>query len=296
MFFYQFFFLVLALNGLNLSVQAENLSVASAEKEGRLCYSTQEYIEAFEFLRSKKVVSMSHDMALIVADQTSRGCGGAAKRLRETYLLLSKMGVSHVKALEIAIEFSQLTPEVQKNFFELLKHSYLREFLDYNFNKALKIAYEFSKGQKIYHDRARNDFLSLVNFCMDSNKISVPLSACGQVALELVRLSPYYSEGIFKPFQKLYGKLRARENLNLSAKDLLEVTVRVLKYGPRASSNFFEGYNYALSKVGLAYSSHKALEFALRMARRSFKGSFLPVAKSEEEKIAREEKNSKGEN
>lgn len=145
---------------------------------------------------------------------------------------------------------------------------------------ALKIAYEFSKELKAYHGRARDDFIALVKFCLNPKEMSVPVNVCGLMALELVRLSPHYPEGVFKPFQELYGKLRAGESFGLSVKDSLEVIIRVLKYGPRAPDNFHKGYDFAVSQKGLNYPPHEALKFALRMARRSATGAPLPLAKS----------------
>ncbi|MCB0384781.1 MAG: hypothetical protein KDD43_05260 [Bdellovibrionales bacterium] len=246
----------------------------------KLCYSTQEYILALEFLRSHGTAGMRDEVARGLADQVSRGCDGAAERFRETYLALTKMGVAHIKALEIAMEFSQLSTEVQENFFEILNHSYLTEFLNYDFEMALRIAYEFSKDLKAYHGRARDDFIALVKFCLNPKEMSVPVNVCGLMALELVRLSPHYPEGVFKSFQDLYAKLRAGESFGLSLRDSLEVIVRVLKFGPRAPANFHRGYDFAVSQKGLNYPPHEALKFALRMARRSATGKPLPLAKS----------------
>ena len=131
--------------------------LAEVEPEVRLCHSTQEYIAALEFLRKKGTAGLRDEVARGLADHVSRGCDGAAERFRETYLLLSKIGVAHVRSLEMAMEFSQLKPEVQENFFEILKHSYLAEFFNYDFDVALKIAYEFSKNLKAYHGRANRE-------------------------------------------------------------------------------------------------------------------------------------------
>lgn len=88
------------------------------EEQVKLCHSTQEYIQALEFLRSHGTAGMRDEVARGLADQVSRGCDGAAERFRQTYLMLAKMGVNHIKALEIAMEFSQLSSEVQENFLK----------------------------------------------------------------------------------------------------------------------------------------------------------------------------------
>ncbi|MCC7404042.1 MAG: hypothetical protein IT288_06535 [Bdellovibrionales bacterium] len=255
--------------------------IALGKPAVRLCSSTKEYIEALEFLRKYGTAGMRDEVARQLADYVSRGCDGAARRFRETYALLAKMGVSHVRSLEMGMDFASQTDEVQKNFFEILKQSYLTEFLNYDFELALKIAYEFSRDLPANHVRARNDFVALVRFCLDPKEISIPLNICGLMALELVRLSPHFPDGVFKPFQELYAMLRDGETFGLSLRDSLEVVMRVLKYGPRAPANFRQGYEYAVSGKGLNYPPHEGLKFALKMARRSATGTPLPLVMSQ---------------
>lgn len=258
------------------------------QSETKLCHSTREFIIAYEFLRTHGTAGMKDQVAQDVADQVARGCDGAAGRFQDTFLLLSKMGVSHLKTLEMSLEFSHMSDEIQRNFFEILKHSYLSEFFDYDFEVALKIAYEFSKDLKGNHVRAKEDFISLVNFCLDKKNMALPVNACGLLSLELVRLSPYYPDGVFNPFIELYEKLRSGDSYGLSVKESLEVSLHVLKFGPRSPDNFNQAYAYAVSEQGLRAKPKEALAFALRMAGRSATGQPLPIAKSELE-ISEEE-------
>ncbi len=246
-------------------------------KGPQLCYSTQEFIKSFEFLRTNGTSGMKLEVARELADQVARGCDGAADRFKETFLLLTKMGVSFLKSLQIGLEFARLTNEMQKNFFSILKQSYLSEFLDYDFNLSLQIAFEFSRDLKSNHLRAREDFSSLVRFCLDKKNQSIPLNLCGLISLELVRLSPYYPDGIYAPFIKLYEKLRSTGNYGLSIRDSLVVIFRILRYGPRAPQNFEEAYAYAVNDKGLHFKPQDALVFALRMARRSSTSKELPL-------------------
>lgn len=259
------------------------LSAAKSDSQDvKLCDSTTEFISSFEFLRKNGGAGMKDEVARGVADHVARGCDGAAARFEETYGLLTKMGVSQIKSLEMSIEFSRLGSDIQRNFFEILKHSYLSEFFDYDFDVALRIAFEFSRDLKGNHVLARDDFISLVKFCLDKSNMALPANICGLMALDLVRLSPYFPTGIFKPFTEFYEKLRVGESYGLSVRDSIEVVMRVLKYGPRSPDNFNRAYDYALSEKGLRASPREALLFALRMARRSATGHPLPLAKMED--------------
>lgn len=279
--------LLLGLGGVLLELQdGKALLAEKADKQDvKLCDSTTEFIATFEFLRKNGGAGMKDEVARGVADHVARGCDGASTRFEETYGLLTKMGVSQIKSLEMSIEFSRLDSDIQKNFFEILKHSYLSEFFDYDFDVALRIAFEFSRDLKGNHVRARDDFISLVKFCLDKNNMALPANVCGLMALDLVRLSPYFPMGIFKPFTEFYEKLRVGESYGLSVRDTIEVVMRVLKYGPRSPDNFNRAYDYALSEKGLRARPREALLFALRMARRSATGQPLPLAKGEDSEL-----------
>lgn len=264
-------------------IEKNEVEKDQASEKVKLCFSTQEFILTYEFLRSHGTAALDKEAARQISIQVARGCDGAAERFKETYLFLTKIGVAQIKAFEMGIEFSRLGAEVQRNFIEILKHSYLGEFFDYDFDFALKVAYEFSKNLGTHHLRARRDFISMVSFCLKKDEMALPINVCGILALELVRLSPYYSQGVFTPFTDLYGKLRAGESFGLSVRDAMEVILRVLKFGPRSPANFNRAYEYAVNTKGLSLAPKQALAFALGMSKISATGMPLPIAKSEAE-------------
>jgi hypothetical protein len=245
---------------------------ALAEQREKNCESTTEYIQVLEFLRGNKDFLVTETAARQIADKVSKGCTGAAKRFSHTLLLLKKSGVSDRRALVMAFQFARMPDYVQTNFSEIFTKSFLTEFFDYDFSTALALAFELSKDYKGDPVQVRNDFVELVRFCKDGQKLDLPTKLCAEYTIRLARLSQYFENGVREPFYKVFNTLRDKEEYSYDVKTSLDLTYNILKGGPKAIDNFFTAFSYASQKDGLGFAQDKAMKFAMKMAKRSYKG------------------------
>lgn len=258
-------------------IQIEQQQAAVTEQAKSLCNSTQEFTQSLKFLRDTEVIAVPENTARMISEKVSRGCDGAASRFAQILTLLKTSGLSDRKALAMSLEFSSQAPEVQKAFAEIFTHSFLGEFLDYDYELAARLAYELSRDYKGSPTQVRNDFIEIVHFCKAGKSLDLPTNLCAEFTAKLARLSQLFPEGVRQPFYKLYKDLRSKPDFGLDIKTSLEVSYNILKNGPRAPENFYSAYKYALLKDGLDYSQREALTFALKMAARSYKGDEPPV-------------------
>ncbi len=250
---------------------------AIAEQAKSLCNSTQEFTQTLKFLRETEVMTIPENTARMISEKVSRGCDGAADRFAQVLTLLKTSGLSDRKTLEMSLEFSAQSPEIQKSFSEIFTHAFLGEFFDYDYALAARLAYELSRDYQGNPAQVRDDFIEIVHFCKEGKSLDLPTRLCAEFTVKLARLSQLYPEGVRQPFYKLFKELRNKPDFGLDMKTSLEVSYNILKNGPRAPENFYSAYKYALHKDGLALSQREALTFALKMAARSYKGEEPPV-------------------
>lgn len=248
------------------------------EKEAakkNLCRSTDEYVKTLQYLRKSKDFGFREEASRKIADQVSKGCDGASERFAQILVLLKNIGMSERKSLEMALEFAAAHPDVQKNFLEVFTRAFLAEFFDYEFNKAMKLAFELSKDYKGNPAQARNDFIQLVRFCRDSKTLDLPMSFCSEYAIRVARLTQFYESGIWESFKSLFSELRERKDFSFDVKTALDVAYGILKNGPMAQKNFNEAFDFATKE--LAFDKKKSIEFALNLSSRSYVGEEPPV-------------------
>lgn len=250
---------------------------AAEEFEGKLCYSTKEYIATLNFLRSTQVIVVTENAARMIADRVSRACDGAAERFSKVLKMFKGVGLSDRKAMELALDFAGRPTDVQKNFIAIFTSAYLAEFLDYDYAPAVALAYELSKDYKGDPAQVREDFIELMHFCKDGQKLDLPIKLCSEYTIRMARLSQNFRGGVRDSFYKLYQRLRDDRSFAMDIKSALELSYNVLRTGPRGPENFFAAYDFAmLEKDGLAMSHAQAVEFGLRMAHRSYRGDEPP--------------------
>jgi hypothetical protein len=270
--------------GENTTEVIEPKEIAEAKKN--LCHSTTEYIKTLKFLRESKDFGYREEACRKIAEEVSRGCDGSAERFVQILTLLKTVGLSERKTLTLALEFSAAPPDVQKNFLEIFTKSFLMEFFDYEFPRAMRVAMELSKDYKGDPARARTDFITLVQFCKNSRKLDLPIVFCAEYAEKVAKLSQYYQQGVAKPFLEFYDQLRDQKDFSLDVKSALEVAFGVMKNGPLAASNFLEAFRFASKDFG--HDKKKALEFAAKMASRSFIGEKPPLLQLPPSSVSKE--------
>lgn len=242
-----------------------------------LCRGAKEYIATLEFFRKNKEIILVESAARKIAERVSRGCDGATERFSRVLILLKSVGLSDLKALEISLDFAGRSPDVQKNFVEILSRSFLSEFFDYDYSLAAKLAYELSRDYKGDPRQVRDDFLEMVRFCKSEKNLDLPARLCAELTIKLARLSQFYPNGVRHEFFRLFKDLRIKPEFGMNVRDALDVAYNVLKNGPRGTENFFTAFEYASKKQGLDMSRLQALSFALEMSQRSFVGEAPPI-------------------
>ena len=248
---------------------------ALREAEAKLCHSTAEYVKTLKFLRETKEFTFQEAVSRRIADDVSKGCDGAAERFAVVLTLLKNVGLSEQRCLKMALEFAVQPPDVQKNFVEIFTNAFLTEFFDFEYSHALKLAIELSKDYKGDPATAREDFLQLVRFCKQTKTLDLPMSLCADYMAKIAKSSQYYNTGVAKPFNELFSTLRERKDLTFDIKTTLQVAHDVLKNGPNAPQNFFEAYEF--SRKEMDFDKKRALDFALKLAGRSYVGSSAPI-------------------
>lgn len=237
--------------------------------EHQACLSSEEFVNTVTFLRGNSDIELPEQQIREYADLVSQGCSGASLRFQEVFQYLNKMGVDHRQSLKIAMSFAPHADSVKNTFLEILKGSYLREYFDIDFRSALQMAYDIAMDHRTSPERLRKDFVGFVRFCKEKQGLELPLAQCMRFAKKLLELSPYYGEGAFPGFQTLFTKMNTEKEFGLSIKESLEISLKVLTYGPKGPENFLTGYSYALNPEGLHMGVQDGVHFAMRMAARS---------------------------
>ena len=220
---------------------------------------------------------MTENTARLIAEKVSKSCDGGTERFVKVLTLLKTVGLSDTKSMEMALDFSSRPTEVQNNFLVIFTRGFLAEFFDYDYRTAAALAFELSKDYKGDPKQVRDDFIELVRFCKSGDKLDLPTRLCAEYTVKLARLTQFHPKGIREAFYKLYGKFRDDQKFNLDIRTALELSYNILKYGPRAPDNFFAAYDFATDEKGLALAHGAGIEFSMRMAARSFKGSEPPL-------------------
>lgn len=245
--------------------------------EDFLCNSSVEYIRTLQFLRRTQIILVTEATGRKIADLVSKSCDGGADRFAKILVLLKTVGLSDKAAVKLGLEFASRTPDVQKNFLEIFTHSFLAEFFDYDYPQAVALAFELSKNYKGNPAQVRDDFIELVRFCKDGKKLDLPSRLCAEFTIKVARLSQFYPKGVRESFYKLYQRFREDKDFGIDIRTALQTTYGILKNGPRAADNFFQGYDFALADKGLAMTQGQALKFGLKMASRSYRGIEPPI-------------------
>jgi hypothetical protein len=101
------------------------------------------------------------------------------------------------------------------------------------------------------------------------------MSFCADYAIEMAKLSQFFKRGVAPEFLDLFRQLRERKDLNLDVKMALQLSHAILKSGPLGPVNFMKAFEFATKEF--EFDKKKALEFAGRMADRSFVGERPPI-------------------
>lgn len=244
----------------------------------KTCDSFSEFKEAYEVLVKDADLALGEEKAARLALRISRGCNGSAKRFFKAYEMMKKTGVALTKAVDVGLEFSRLDEERLKNFNEVFAKMYLENFFDFDFATAYKVSFELSRDYEGKARDVREDFVKLVKFCTQSDKASLPLRQCAELALKIVNHTPKFAGGLYGEFEKFYSFLRTDKRIGLSVIEALNLVPKVFAYGPKAPENFRKGLEYATTSHKINIDHTNAVHLALNLARHS-----LPLETNDED-------------
>jgi len=231
-----------------------------------ICPTTQEYITTLEFVRAKKDQLANEQDARKLASQVAEGCKGSAKRFIRVVELLLKAGVFVPNAIQTGVEFSRQNDEKTEAFIAIFRNAFLEDYLDLDFNTAIKMAKSLTAEFDGNTKQAKNDFQRLASYCAEKKNIDLPLPQCAQLAARVTRLGNLYEAGIAKTFIKTVEFLRDdKKGPRLIVGNALKLSEEIAAAGPGAYDNFTQAYRYAVSKSGLNMEINAALSFAKEM-------------------------------
>ena len=112
---------------------------------------------------------------------------------------------------------------------------------------------------------------------MNPKELGLPQKDCFELSLKLAAKSKYFQKGSFSAFEELYLRLRNEKRFGIDIRNALQISLKVIGYGPLGPKNFIDGYDYALSSSGLSETAEKSLAHGLKMAERSNRNEEPPV-------------------
>lgn len=256
-----------------------SLAIKNEPPAIKTCESFSDFKQAYEYLKKQADLNIPDTRMLGLSVTISKGCTGAANRFVVIYETLKKSGVSIEKSIEVALDFAHDEEVRVQNFANVFKRIFLENYFDFDFSTAFRISLELSRDLEANVDEVRTDFVNLVKFCVDNKSMDLPTKLCADYALLLVKHSKLYPKtGLYSYFTELYGFLRDHEKLGLNIKEALRVIPEVLSYGPTATKNFKETFNYSVSKE-VSLTAADSLKMAVLVARNS-----LPTENEDDKK------------
>ncbi len=239
------------------------------------CLSSREYITTTRFLTKKKEFSLNTKQIEEVADLVSKGCTGASKRFIIVTNLLVKTGLDTKSSIKMAMKFAGKTEKEVKTFTYIFKRSYLKKYLDLSLPHAIEIAFLLADKFDGNHLNSQRTFNQVLRLCNGRGELDMPNMLCANLAARVAKSGENFSRPLGDGFRKLFQYLIKRNGPNLAAYKAIELTEKVMKYGPTASRNFIQAYQFAISKKGLNVAKGQAISFGEKLAQRT-----LPTEKS----------------
>ncbi len=229
------------------------------------CPSGSNFQETYTFL-DREEADLPIPIKLKYAEEVSSGCEGSAKRFKKIFTLLNNSGVSIDQSLKKASDFSHLSDEQTRNFIETFQKIFLKKYFDFDFKTAYSISLELSQNIKEGANVLREDFLKLVNFCLDEKGMTLPLKTCADISLRTVKLNVNSKNSIFDDWKECYTFLRKDSRLGLDQQEALKTLEQILKGGTGSCSNFKKTFDFATKEKGPRLDPAAALKIAQAVA------------------------------
>jgi hypothetical protein len=271
-----FFLLVVSIIGSGSLSAANNPGAANVNQQQNQyleqCASTKEYMITLNFLRDQKEYALKERDARKIADAVSReGCTGAAGRFAGVVRLLVRAQLDSKSAIETALKFVPGTDIQARAFSDIFKKFFVREYMNLDLLSSVKLALSLSIDFENFTPKVLNDFNRLAKFCSQGKTLELPKPTCAQLAARVTRLGQNFKESVAIPYVRLYDFLVSKDGANLPAFRAMKTAEEIVAHGPLAEENYKLAYKFAISKKGLALTNVRALEFAMKMAKRTLR-------------------------
>ena len=244
-------------------------SSASTETGPTLCSSAKEYVAVFEYLHSNKDLKVDGEQARLLAEMASQSCTGSARRMIGITELLTRSGLGAGDSLKIAKRYLSLSDEKAEAFQKVFIFCYAKDGLDLDLLRSISIAQDLAADFEGDSEIATRDFEQITKDCQDEIKGSI--DHCSQYAKRISRLSKRFSESVAHPFLEALKFLhRSSRGPTLELNKALALAESIIESGGAQAFENYEGaFRYARSESGLSFPNQKAMEFALKMAKRT---------------------------
>ena len=240
-------------------------------KDAQLCASTKEYIATLEYLRDFKALDAQEKVARDIADKVSTGCNGAFNRFAKVSKMLIAVGIDSATALKHSVAFAADKDENAQLFIELFRQTYNEENLDLDALNALTISLEVARNNPSESKLVLEDFKKLVSYCKEEKTLGLPAPFCAQVSAKITALGSKFEKAIADEYIKLTRFISENnKGPTTDKKYAMNLSEKIIAYGPKSAENFINAYRFAVSKKGLSYSAKDAISFAEKMASRSY--------------------------
>jgi hypothetical protein len=241
------------------------LMIFAASPAWGSCTATREYVTTLEYLRDRKELAIPEADARKVAQETAKGCSGAARRMIRVSSMLSKAGFGSKDSLENGLAFAKSTDEATDTFVTIFQRAFLPEHLDLDLQASLSMAQSLTRGFEGDTVAVRKDFEKLVDFCASSKNLDLPKPQCGVFAARVAKLGQEWKGGIYPGFVKVFDFARSEKGVQVPTGQALKIAEKIVAAGPDSPENFISAYRYAVSKRGLGMNEKAALDFATEM-------------------------------
>ena len=246
----------------------------------KTCDVALEFKKSYEYILAEKDFEMPESKMIELSAQIAKGCDGAKERFIQAYELMKKSGVAITKSIEVGLVFSKLQDQQLKNFTEIFKKTYLEGYFDFSFEQVYKVSLQLSKDIESNQEILRQDFTKLVQFCLDSKKLGLPIGDCAQISMELTQHTKKYPlSGLFPEFEKLVNYIQEKGKMTVPIRDTVRICTLILPYGIKAVDNFKSSYEYAVTNERMRLDQKGAFLLAIELTKSSMR------EKTEQEKI-----------
>lgn len=232
----------------------------------RFCDSAKEFRQAFKLLRADKDLSLNDYQIIAFSRKIAKGCDGAAKRVGRVYYMLKQSGMAQGHSFETALTFAGLNDSRVEGFLEIFKKVFLENYLNLDFANAYKVSLDMSRDYKGDPQKLKNDFVSLVDFCLSEKGLAMNYALCAEFTRRMVKFTDLFPEGVFPEFKRVYDYLRFDKKTGLGIKESVEVIPRILSKGAKAPENFISMMNYLTEKDSVVSSNKEVMKLALMVA------------------------------